>query len=399
VAAKVSFDQPDDALRALADRLETVQIESGEADLRDRVLAESVTADRDSPAADVSAMDGYAVRMRDLADGSELPVAGESVPGAAPPPMPPRGVVRIFTGAVIPSGCEAVVKREDTVENSHVIGWRGEAPAVRPGENIRRAGENVSRGETVLAAGRRLSAADVAVITSFGRRAADLYRHVRVAVVTTGGELVDNAAAPEPWQLRNSNRSALTSIVANHRWLQTAASAHVADDRDELRRTLSEQLATADAVILTGGVSMGDYDFVPETVGDVGGEIVFHKLPIRPGKPILGAATGDGKLILGLPGNPVSATIGCVRFALPLLARMSGQTDWLPPRPAVRLEEGGDRTLPLRWMRPVRLVGDGVARPVGSKGSGDLVSLTRSSGFVELPPGGSGPGPWPYYSW
>jgi molybdopterin molybdotransferase len=152
-------------------------------------------------------------------------------------------------------------------------------------------------------------------------------------------------------------------------------------------------------VILTGGVSMGDYDYVPDVVREVGGEIVFHGLPLRPGKPILGAATSIGKLIVGLPGNPVSATVGCRRMVLPLLAKMSGQINWLPPRPMLRLLGGGDKAIPLHWMRLVRLTGDGVCEPVLSQGSGDLVSLGNSDGFVETPPGAVGEGPWPYYSW
>ena len=144
---------------------------------------------------------------------------------------------------------------------------------------------------------------------------------------------------------------------------------------------------------------MGDYDYVPDIVRSVGGEVVFHGLPVRPGKPILGAATSDGKLIVGLPGNPVSATIGCHRFALQLLAKKSGQTNWIPQQPTVRLTNPGTKTIPLHWMRLVSLVETGIAQGVQSKGSGDLVSLGQSTGYVELPPGESGEGPWPYYPW
>jgi molybdopterin molybdotransferase len=134
-------------------------------------------------------------------------------------------------------------------------------------------------------------------------------------------------------------------------------------------------------------------------VRQVGGEVVFHGLPVRPGKPILGAATASGKLIVGLPGNPVSATIGCDRFAVPLLAKMGGHTQWHPPCPVVRLVDAGPKTIPLHWMRLVRLDATGVAEPVQSKGSGDLVSLGHSTGYVEIPPNQSGEGPWPYFAW
>ncbi len=203
----------------------------------------------------------------------------------------------------------------------------------------------------------------------------------------------------ESWQLHNSNRSALTALLCQHRWIDHIDSIHAKDDRSDLQQTLQTALEHSDAVILTGGVSMGDYDYVPEIVRQVGGEVVFHGLPVRPGKPILGAATKDGKLIVGLPGNPVSATIGGHRFALPLLAKISGQIDWLPRSAAVRLTNSDSKTIPLHSMRLVRLTDHGEAEIVPSQGSGDLVSLGQSTGYVELPPGESGDGPWPYFAW
>lgn len=135
------------------------------------------------------------------------------------------------------------------------------------------------------------------------------------------------------------------------------------------------------------------------SIKDLGGEIVFHGLPIRPGKPVLGAATKEGKLLLGLPGNPVSATIGCQRLGIPLLASMAGKVNWLPKAPTVQLRNGGQKSIPLTWLRLVKLVEDGVAEPVNTQGSGDLVSLGNSDGFVEVPPHGTGQGPWPFHSW
>jgi molybdopterin molybdotransferase len=181
--------------------------------------------------------------------------------------------------------------------------------------------------------------------------------------------------------------------------LQIVGTDHCLDDSAKLTETLGQRLDQSDAVILTGGVSMGDYDYVPDVVRAIGGEIIFHGLPLRPGKPILGAATESGKMILGLPGNPVSATVGGHRFAIPLLAKMGGQTDWHPPCPIVRLDQAGDQSIPLHWLRLVRISGPGVAVPVLSRGSGDLVSLGLSSGYVEMPPGASGEGPWPYRAW
>lgn len=405
MASKFAFDHPDDALRALASKLNTVAIEKSlnARSTTGRVLAENIVADRDSPAADVSAMDGYAIRMSDLNSEAPITVNGQCVPGVPAPEMSIGSVMRIFTGAIVPEQCEAVVKREDTEELADSIRFLKPALSSSPGQHIRRAGENTKAGSVVLSSGIALNAAHMATIENFGCVGIDVHQPVRVAVVTTGDEVGDfYKEPPQPWQLRNSNRTAIWSLLNPKPWIsppESGGHTHSKDDRQTLTETLQKQLAQCDAVIMTGGVSMGDYDYVPDVVREVGGEIVFHGLPIRPGKPILGAATADGKLILGLPGNPVSATIGCRRMAMPLLAMMSGQTNWLPNQATAIFENAGDKTIPLHWLRLARFTSHGTVEAVHSQGSGDLVSLGHSDGFVELPPGASGKGPWPIYSW
>jgi molybdenum cofactor synthesis domain-containing protein len=400
MAPKFAFDHPDDALRSLAERLAVVGISQQVTDCTGRILAEAITADRDSPAADVSAMDGYAIRLADLHSSEPLPVRGESAPGAPPPAIQPSAVVRIFTGAIVPAGCEAVVKREDTEELDDAIRFRQSALSTRSGEHIRRAGENAAAGAAVLSAGTKITAGGRATMANFGHLAADVYAPVRVSIITTGDEVgVFAENPPKPWQLRNSNRASLTALLDGHRFIHLGHVDHCKDDRDSLAQLLAQRLEESDAILMTGGVSMGNYDYVPDVVRGLGGDIIFHGLPLRPGKPILGAASGDGKLILGLPGNPVSATVGCRRMAMPLLARQAGQTEWLTRQATVRLPDADDKTIPLHWLRLARLVDHGSAQLVQSRGSGDLVSLGQSSGFVELPPDASGPGPWPYYPW
>ena len=402
MSAKFAFNSPDEALDALSAKLGVVELDDKvEHDFPiGRVLAEDVLADRNSPAADVSAMDGYAIRLVDLQTPGKIPVAAQSVPGSPPPEMQDGAVVQIFTGAIVPEGAEAVVKREDTEESDGAIEFKEPALQTKIGEHIRRSGENIQAGESVLSAGTLVTTASQAALTNFGALAPQLFRPVRVSVITTGDEVgLFLNHAPKPWQLRNSNQASLSGCLSNQPWINVTKLDHATDDRDALTTLVSGCLEISDAVLLTGGVSMGDYDFVPEIVDRLGGETVFHGLPVRPGKPILGAATSSGKLILGLPGNPVSATIGCKRMALPLLAKMSGQTNWKPLAASVTLEDAGKKTLPLHWMRLVRMTQHGTAQPVISKGSGDLVSLGQSTGFVQVPPGESGAGPWPYYSW
>jgi molybdenum cofactor synthesis domain-containing protein len=182
-------------------------------------------------------------------------------------------------------------------------------------------------------------------------------------------------------------------------WADVAEPLHVPDEPERIRTTLAEAVQRADAILLTGGVSMGQYDHVPDAVRSVGGEVVFHKLPIRPGKPVLAAAGPGGQVIFGLPGNPVSVMVTARRIAAGALRRLAGFTEACPPVPAVRLTDADDETLALRWFRPVRLTGPGQAELVSTRGSGDMVSAARGDGFVEVPPGESGQGPWPFYAW
>lgn len=399
---KFAFDNPDDALQALAERLTTMGIEKqiDAIDCVGRILGQSITADRDSPAADVSAMDGYAIRLADLQGDRSIPVVGESAAGSAPPELHDGAAIRIFTGAIVPASAEAVIKREDTEELDGAIRLRETALSASVGEHVRRAGENATKDSEVLPAGIEINGAHLATMANFGSYQIDIHRPVRVSILTTGDEVgLFETSPPQPWQLRNSNRFSLHGLLSGRPHLIIQSVAHRLDDRGSLTSSLRDLIENSDAVLLTGGVSMGNYDYVPEVVQEVGGDVVFHGLPLRPGKPILGAATGDGKLIMGLPGNPVSATVGCRRMALPLLSHMGGKANWLPPCPSLSLQEPGDKSLPLHWMRLVQVTEHGKAIAVASQGSGDLVSLGHSDGFVELPPGAVGEGPWPFYRW
>ncbi len=421
-----AFARLDDAIAALAASLDPVGVESRCHDFCGRVLAEPIRADRDHPAGDVSAMDGYAVARRDSHSRSELdrddevPVGGESVPGSPPPPFLPTGVIRIFTGGIVPAGCDRVIQREHTIERPPStacplgsIQWRADARDNPSGANIRRQGENLTAGEQAVPAGIVIRAPQIAAMASFGVISTSVHRRVRVAIITTGDELsgdAESAHAPLPaWKIRNSNAPAIATLMVSRQFVETPTLLHAVDDPDRLRQTLAAAVAEHDIVILTGGVSMGDHDYVPRVVSEIGAETIFHKLPLRPGKPILGAihtgrsqSTASGaKLtpILGLPGNPVSATMGAVRFARPLIDKLAGLTRWQSCPTSVMLDEIGPKTLPLVWLRAVRLTQTGGAELVIGKGSGDLVSLAASDGFIEMPPDANHAGPWPFYSW
>lgn len=396
-----AFSDPDKALASLAERLRVVRESAPCENPLGRILAEPISADRDSPAADVSAMDGYAIGLSDLKTDDDVTISGECKAGASPPEKVDGQVIRIFTGAVIPDRCDAVIKREDTLESDHSIRLTPVAKETTlAGSNIRRAGENAKQGSRVLDSGTAITPAVMAVLGNFGKVAPVVHRQINVAVLTTGDEVLPVATRElKPWQLRNSNAAAIESMVRSSPLAHIRLVRHIADDRNSLHESLELASRENDVVLMTGGVSKGDYDYVPETITAVGGTIVFHGLPIRPGKPILAATTSTGGLILGLPGNPVSATINCHRFAMPLIRRIAGQTDWRDCCPRVMLDDAPSKTIPLHRMLPVRMLPDNTAVALPGLGSGDLVSLGKSSGYVWLPPNETGAGPWPYFAW
>jgi molybdenum cofactor synthesis domain-containing protein len=344
-------------------------------------------------------MDGYAIRMSQLLINEPIPIRAESVPGAAPPTMLSDGVIEIFTGAMIPQGAEAVVRREDVEELGGSIRWKDVARQTSPGNHIRRAGENVAADAVVLTPGLVLTAAKLAILANFGYYAVDVYATVRVSIITTGNEVgVFEGQKPDPWQVRDSNRATISSMLNSFPWIDVIHVDHCRDERQALRELMATRLQESDVVISTGGVSMGDYDYIPDIVQELGGEIVFHRLPIRPGKPVLGA-TIDGKLMMGLPGNPVSAAVCCRRILVPLLAKMSGQKRWHAQVSPVHLVQWQGESISLHWFRLVSLEESGKVRLVKTCGSGDIISLGLSDGFIECGPNESGLGPWPYFSW
>ncbi len=379
---------------------------------RGRILAEAVTADRDSPAFDHSAMDGYAVRLADVrsAAGARIEVVGESRIGQAPPAMP-RGVgaVRVATGAAVPAGAEAVVKREDVIEHgagggvAAIVVDAAAAGRLGAGENIRRRGDNARAGDVLVEAGTVLTAAAIGTIAAAMDAGPRVWARLRVAVVTTGDELAAAGEPPCEFEIRNSNGPVVGAILGAQAWLEVVSNVQVRDEAAGVARALRDALAKADAVVLSGGVSMGHRDPVRSAVEEAGGEVVFHGLPQRPGKPTLGAVVrrsdGASVPVFGLPGNPISAMVTCTRMVVPVLAACAGAARW--PEPVrVELANADGKTLDLWWHRLVRVNGDGRVALVDGRGSGDIAAGGRADGFIEVPPGaGTGEGLFPYYVW
>lgn len=396
------LDPVTSAIEKLAARLQPVEREAIQVELgAGRVLAENLVADRPSPPLDVSAMDGYAICLNNTTSGAltiqALPIQATAAAGFAPLSLEVGKAIRIFTGAPIPSGADCVIRREDTTEYTTSVTLDIPLDSLRAGQNIRRQAENIGTGAVVLPAGSLIDGASIGAVASFAPQHVQVRRRIRVAVLNTGDELAEMGTPVQAWQIRDSNGPTLAAWLATLPWVEVVCRARVGDTLAAVRTSLMEQLACTDCIILTGGVSMGDTDFVPEAIQSVGGEIAFHRLPIRPGKPVLGATVG-GKLVLGLPGNPVSVAVTSRVIGLPLLRRLAG-CETPVVRPCVTLTSGHDRPLDLIWFRLVTTDHQGELRFVHSQGSGDLVSLSHSCGFVEIPAGKEGQGPFRLTLW
>lgn len=286
-----------------------------------RVLAEEIVSAESVPGSDNSAMDGFAVRAADAAaPGARLRVIGESRAGKpAAIPLGPGEAIAISTGAVIPEGCDAVVRVEDTAREGDEVAV---AVAVEAGASVRRAGDDIAAGSTVLTPGVRLGAAQLGVLASVARPEPLCAPRPRVAVLSTGDELIGAGDPMRPGAVRNSNAITIPAL-ARDAGAEVVAVERVGDEPLATRDAIAAGLEAADVVVLCGGVSVGEHDHVRGALAALAVEEVFWGVSLKPGKPTLFGRHGD-KLVLGLPGNPVSAYVCFLLFARPALLAMQG---------------------------------------------------------------------------
>jgi len=363
---------------------------------RGRVLAERVIADRDQPPFDRSTRDGYAVRAEDVAAGRGMRVvgsvrAGERWQGQA---LRESEAVEIMTGAPLPDGADAVVMVEHVVVVGDALRVQ-EGRELRVGENVVAREAEARSGDALLPVGRVMDAAEIAVAASCGAASVKVFARPRVAIVATGDELVELAAQPREWEIRNSNSYALAALVE----AEGGAAVRLPIARDtleDLRARIAEG-CEADLLLLSGGVSMGKFDLVEQVLAEAGAEFFFTGALIQPGKPIvfgrLPREDGQWRYFFGLPGNPVSTQVCFHLFVAPVLRALAGRGDVAPRFVEARLSEdvkGGARVT--RFL-PAELVSawDGVSvRVVGWQGSGDVAANARGSCYAVLPAGVEG---------
>lgn len=401
--AGFAFASPHAALQALIDQTQPVdEVQLPMQQAFGRVLSQPIRADRDSPPHDVSAMDGYAVREHAAIAGATLAIADESCIGHAPPPMPARGCLNISTGACVPAGCDGIIPREHVVELPGQIQLH-EDGSFTLGQHIRRRGENTRQGEIVVPAACAITAPIAAALAAFGYDSVVVYRAVRVAIITTGNELLPVHAQPQPWQIRDSNTATLLAGLANRPWIDVVAAQQVEDQRERVAAALRDAATQADLIITTGGVSMGDHDYLKPALLDLGGQVIYHKLPIRPGKPTLGGLVPDAGErgrhvpILALPGNPVAVAVALPMLVGPLIRSLAGFQQSTPTPQHVTLINPPAKPLGLWRYLPARRCNLAQAQALDTRGSGDLAGTALAEGYVQMPPDAEGPGPWVFY--
>ena len=354
-----------------------------------RVLATDVVARGDLPAADNSSMDGYAVVAADLAHATEtssvvLPVRGEARAGRPITHGGPGTAVLIATGALLPSGADSIVPVEAT---SSAPGGVAFSQPTEPGSFVRRRGEDVHTGDVLLAAGCRLRSVDVGACAAAGVDRVSVARRPRVALLSTGDELVAPGVAPEAHQVTDINTAMLTAAVLEAGGV-TVPLGVVTDDRDAVSAALVRARDSADLIVSSAGVSMGEHDHVRQCVAELG-SVDIWKVAMRPGRPLVVGSVGDTPF-LGLPGNPVSSAVTFLLFARAAILALQGATTLLPHRLTAVLGDDVDKPAHLETYVRVRLESSGdqlVARASGGQGSAMMHALATADALAILPAG------------
>ncbi|MEG4307585.1 molybdopterin-binding protein [Microcoleus sp. D3_18a_C4] len=369
-----------------------------------RILAAPVTGSLDFPYWDNSAMDGYAVRFADVENCSGEKPAVLEVVEEIPAGYQPQNTVqsgqaaRIFTGAMMPGGADTVVMQEETRREGDRI-FILVSPE-KPQAFVRHKGAFYQAGTTLLTPGTVINAPEMAVLATAQCIQVPVYRRLRVAIFSTGDELVSPDEPLAPGKLVDSNQYALTVLLAQMGF-EPIRLGIVPDNEEALNKAISGAVATADVVLSTGGVSVGDYDYIEKILGDLGGKVHISSVAIKPGKPLTVAAFKRGEknsdcLYFGLPGNPVSALVCCWRFVVPALRKMSGLAldawgpEFVKARCNAELRSPGRRETYV-WGKLHLVAGVWEFEPAsGSQNSANLINLANTSGLGVLPPGDTG---------
>jgi molybdopterin molybdotransferase len=354
-----------------------------------QVLREDIFAERDNPPFDRVCMDGIAIDSRSAVRGNRQ-FRIQAIQGAGAPPLQlvdPDGAVEVMTGAVVPGGTDCIIPQEEYVEAGGIATLNASV-AFAPLRNIQRRGMDSRPGVAMLTAGFRLGAPEIAVVASAGLASVRVSRQPRFMIISTGDELVEPGKPITDYQVRRSN---VFSIVAalRTRHFEDVQNDHIADDEQLLRERLAAHLNSRDVLILSGGVSKGKFDFVPKVLKQLGVREIFYQVAQRPGMPMWFGTTDAGCAVFGLPGNPVATLVCLIRYVVPAVVQAMGMRRLPLERIALSASVPPGRG-DLAYFLPVTLQSDADgprAVPRRTNGPGDFLALTKTDGFVELPPG------------
>lgn len=346
-----------------------------------RVLAEDVHADRDYPPFNRSTRDGFAVRSQDTAEADTvLTLDGEVRAGEYfKSDIGPGHCAAIMTGAPLPAGTDAVVMVEHTQTQADKVKIE---KSIEPFGNVVRKGSEARAGQMVLPKGRQIRAGEAGLLASVGQEKVAVYVRQRIAILPTGDEVVPVGRKPEWYQVRNSNSAMLAAVVASAGG--TPWEIGIGPDRKEALRSLIVEALQADLLLLSGGVSMGKYDFVEDVLENLGAEFYFRSVAIRPGKPLVFGRV-QGKFFFGLPGNPVSSFVTCNLFARPAIGILAGSRFERRQFLRARLGKSVHHKTGLTTFMPARIDtrdAEPVVSLVGWQGSGDLVGVAEANAFL-----------------
>ena len=348
---------------------------------RGRVVAADQASRVDLPPFDKSAMDGYAVLAGD--ESTSYRVLGTTAAGqAAGFTLSSGTAVKVMTGAPVPAGAGRVVMQEHAEERDGAVSFSRVGGAV----NICRMGEDVRRDEVILKAGARLGPLEIANLIACGISEVEVARPVRLAIISTGNEIVERLEALEPGKIIDTNTPMLEALADTYA-LEVVSVARVTDDRDETARAIRAGVEAADIVVISGGISVGEFDYVHDALADLGIHEIFAGAAIKPGRPLTCAQTSAGRFVVALPGNPVSVYLMFHLCVLRIAALLSGAE---PELREVELELGRDfrrRFTERQEYVPARLSETGVVEPVEFHGSAHLTAMMRADGFMIVPIG------------
>lgn len=350
-----------------------------------RVLAESVQSDRDMPPYNRATMDGIALRFEDfLAGKHEFQIMAVQAAGQPPIKNLEAGCcVQIMTGAAVPDSADTIVPIEDIrISNKTAVLFSND---VIKGQFIHQKGVDKLKDETMLSPGQTLTPAAVSVAATMGKKTVAVSKPPRVVVISTGNELVDISRKPNNYQIRQSNNYAIQAAFTQY--AVEVDMLHLADSKAELRRGLEHCVKSYDLLIVSGGVSKGEFDYIPEILSELSVEALFHGVEQRPGKPFWFGVRNNGPTVFALPGNPVSTFLCLYKYVLPWLRDSLGMLKHPTQYAVLSKDVSFDAHLHYFQQVQLRTNSDGLFRaiPIVHNGSGDFVSLLKTDAFLELP--------------